>query len=86
MYHNGHVRGARQFITTKNLIFDPEYLFKHQQDVKNTRIVQREGQLVITTPQIHHQAFGIGYNNANPTNFAYFSWSEIRRIVVGEKD
>lgn len=51
-----------------------------------TRSIQRERQFVVIVPSAYHGGFNVGYNVAEVTNFADFSWPEVGRLVPKNKE
>ncbi|CAO3661221.1 unnamed protein product [Umbelopsis vinacea] len=66
-----------QFLRHKTFIASPTVLANNSIPV--SRLVQHEGEFVITFPYGYHSGYNLGFNCAESTNFALDSWVEIGR-------
>ena len=67
-----------QFLRHKMYILSPSVLQKY--NMPFTRVLQEEGEFVLTYPGAYHSGFNHGFNCAESVNFAFDSW-----IRIGEK-
>ncbi|RUS25473.1 JmjC domain, hydroxylase-domain-containing protein, partial [Jimgerdemannia flammicorona] len=68
-----------QFLRHKTFIVSPAVLANHQIPVH--RLVQREGEFVITFPFGYHSGYNLGFNCAESVNFALSSWVQIGKMA-----
>lgn len=69
-----------QFLRHKTFIVSPAVLANHQIPVH--RLVQHEGEFVITFPFGYHSGYNLGFNCAESVNFALSSWVQIGKKAV----
>ncbi|KTW26636.1 hypothetical protein T552_02645 [Pneumocystis carinii B80] len=66
-----------QFLRHKTFSVSPSVLAQNNIDVN--RLVQHQGEFVITFPYGYHSGYNLGYNCAESVNFASYNWLEIGR-------
>ncbi|KAL1921711.1 uncharacterized protein VTP21DRAFT_10353 [Calcarisporiella thermophila] len=64
-----------QFLRHKTFIVSPTFLAKS--GVDSHRLVQHEGEFVVTFPRGYHAGYNLGFNCAESVNFALENWVEI---------
>ncbi|KAG2179353.1 hypothetical protein INT44_006199, partial [Umbelopsis vinacea] len=70
-------KSCSEFLRHKTFIASPTILANNSIPV--SRLVQHEGEFVITFPYGYHSGYNLGFNCAESTNFALDSWVEIGR-------
>ncbi|EMR09236.1 hypothetical protein PNEG_02571 [Pneumocystis murina B123] len=70
-------KSCSQFLRHKTFSVSPSVLAQNNIDVN--RLVQHQGEFVITFPYGYHSGYNLGYNCAESVNFASYSWLEIGR-------
>ncbi|KAI6657992.1 hypothetical protein LOD99_15707 [Oopsacas minuta] len=75
-----HFRDCPAFLRHKMTVISPTVLKKYS--VPFSRVVQREGQIVISFPRAYHSGFNLGLNIAESTNFATQGWIDIGKKAV----
>ena len=75
-----HFRDCPAFLRHKMTVISPTVLKKYS--VPFSRVVQREGQIMITFPRAYHSGFNLGLNIAESTNFATEQWIDIGKKAV----
>lgn len=60
-------------------MISPTYLKSN--GMKPNRVVQKEGEFIITFPAAYHSGFNLGYNCAESTNFALERWIEAGKMA-----
>ena len=56
----------------KYINISPDLLAKYE--IPFNKVVQREGEIIVTFPRCYHAGFNHGFNCAEATNFALESW------------
>ncbi|KAJ1974144.1 hypothetical protein H4R34_004828 [Dimargaris verticillata] len=74
-------RACQQFLRHKAYMVSPSVLTK-QYDVPVYRLVQTQGEFVITFPYGYHAGFNQGFNCAESVNFALPSWAELGKRAL----
>ena len=75
-----HFRDCPAFLRHKMTVISPTVLKKYS--VPFSRVVQREGQIMISFPRAYHSGFNLGLNIAESTNFATEQWIDIGKKAV----
>ena len=75
-----HFRDCPAFLRHKMTVISPTVLKKYS--VPFSRVVQREGQIVISFPRAYHSGFNLGLNLAESTNFATSQWIDLGKKAV----
>lgn len=70
-------RKCDQALRHKQMLISPTVLY--QNGIQVSRMIQEEGEFMITFPGAYHAGFNLGLNVAEATNFATKSWIEIGR-------
>ncbi|KAJ2963083.1 hypothetical protein NQZ79_g1861 [Umbelopsis isabellina] len=68
-----------EFLRHKTFIASPTVLANNSIPV--SRLVQHEGEFVVTFPYGYHSGYNLGFNCAESTNFALDSWVDIGRTA-----
>lgn len=63
---------CRSFLRHKMFLISPSVI--KNQNIAINKIVQSQGQFIITFPRGYHAGFNLGYNIAESTNFASLRW------------
>jgi len=61
-----------EFLRHKTSLISPNVVL--QNDIPITRVVQKEGEFIVTFPYAYHAGFNEGFNCAESVNFALESW------------
>lgn len=78
-FFSSAVKQCRSFLRHKMFLISPNILKNYSIPV--SKVIQQQGQFIVTFPRGYHAGFNLGYNIAESTNFASVRWIDFGKTA-----